>query len=495
MKKLFVMIIILITITSLSGAYFELRRPPVEAVVVYIIDINFQGRRYGGANPSRTYANMRILPGHGQLIQEIIQESAGDSRIEFRLLEIEAAAAGLRREQFVNHLEHILFQEKVENNKHVLLNISLAFSTASEKEAELFQGLKQAGITTIAAAGNSGDKRLLYPAAYEDTLAVTSGSVNGLADYATYNDKVDLAAGGEVIRYLPGSISSFSLYQYRQAGSSFAAPRITGLFAGIISRTMGEAAVSDLLAFLDEEAPIITENIRLVPANKLLFSFNNLYYYRQLAARSLLILLFLLIFPSWQILKKKRIRSAFAQADTPQAYFALLGRNPNWKDEEAIPEEHKFSREFSYEQYLDYLTAELQQDTVDPEKLAKNINDYVEVYKKKLLTEGYSSLLERGQKEQFKFYQDSCMRFWLKLLQENASLEKQKNFALAQLEEAESSWSIYYLLVGLAEYRRNNILSGEEIEKVNLFIDSLEEERKLDALEQEGIRSWHKAEA
>lgn len=495
MKKLFVLIIILIITTSLSGVYFELQRPPVDTVVVYIIDINFQGRRYRGPNAPRTYANMRILPGHGQLIQEIIQESAGDSRIEFRLLEIEAAAAGLRREQFVDHLEHILFQEKVENNKHVLLNISLAFSSALDREAELFQELKQAGITTIAAAGNSGDERLLYPAAYEDTLAVTSGSEKGLADYATFNNKVDLAASGEVIRYLPGSISSFSLYQYRQAGSSFAAPRITGLFAGIISRTMGEVAVSDLIDYLDEKAPIIIENISLVPANKLLFRFNNLYYYRQIAARSLIILLFLLIFPSWQILKKKRIRAALTQADTPQAYFDLLRRNKNWEAAGDIPEQYKFSHKFSYDQYLDYLTTVLQQDKTDPEKLARTVNKYVKLYKQRLLEDGYSTLFERCMGKQRNPYQELCARFWLEFLKENASLRKQKNFALDQLEEAKSSWFIYYLLISLTESKKRNILSEEEVEKVNSVIRGLEEEKKLDSLKQEGIRSWQELDA
>ncbi len=65
----------------------------------------------------------------------------------------------------------------------------------SEKTA--FQNAYDAGVLSVAAAGNNGDSSYSYPASYSSVVSVAAiDSSKQVADFSQYNDQVELAAPG-----------------------------------------------------------------------------------------------------------------------------------------------------------------------------------------------------------------------------------------------------------------------------------------------------------
>lgn len=80
--------------------------------------------------------------------------------------------------------------------------INMSFGAFQESEAlqQIIEEATQKGIVFVAAAGNSGDRGVAYPAAYEDVLAV--GAVNAQAEKtadSAVGEDVDLVAPGDTV--------------------------------------------------------------------------------------------------------------------------------------------------------------------------------------------------------------------------------------------------------------------------------------------------------
>jgi thermitase len=125
-----------------------------------------------------------------------------------------------------------------------VINISIEFreSVTGLKDAVDYAWKK--GVVVVAAAGNDGDSRPVYPAAYEHCLAVTALQENGaLAPLANHGDWVDVAAPGmDIYTTLPGST-----YGYKH-GTSFATAYVSGLAALLLSQavdTSGDGNLND----------------------------------------------------------------------------------------------------------------------------------------------------------------------------------------------------------------------------------------------------------
>ena len=81
-----------------------------------------------------------------------------------------------------------------------VINMSLGGDFASTVEASAFQNLYEAGVLSIAAAGNDGNTRHSYPASYDSVVsvaAVDSGKL--VADFSQQTDQVELAAPGVAV--------------------------------------------------------------------------------------------------------------------------------------------------------------------------------------------------------------------------------------------------------------------------------------------------------
>ena len=114
----------------------------------------------------------------------------------------------------------------VDNGANVI-NISLV---SGEKSTELEKAINYAwqnGVIVVAAAGNGGTDKPVYPAAYEHCIAVTAVDDSGsLIPLANHGDWVDIAAPGyEIYSALPGNDYG---YMY---GTSFATAYVSGLVA------------------------------------------------------------------------------------------------------------------------------------------------------------------------------------------------------------------------------------------------------------------------
>ena len=130
------------------------------------------------------------------------------------------------------------------NNGAKVINISIVSKEPGSELKEAVDYAWNKGAIVIAAAGNDGSERPVYPAAYENCVAVTAIQENGnLVPLANYGDWVDVAAPGfNIYSTLPSNN-----YGYRH-GTSFAAAYVSGLAAllfPIVTDTNGDGRLND----------------------------------------------------------------------------------------------------------------------------------------------------------------------------------------------------------------------------------------------------------
>ncbi len=134
--------------------------------------------------------------------------------------------------------EPIRYAASPDRNGTRVININFATSIDDAAERAVIAEATQRGVLIVAAAGNTGQNRALFPAAYDCVLGV--GAVDRSAQrasFSTYGLGVDLVAPGVAI-YGPDLLGEkgYSTGDYAaSSGTSFAAPHATGVAALIFS--------------------------------------------------------------------------------------------------------------------------------------------------------------------------------------------------------------------------------------------------------------------
>ena len=127
-----------------------------------------------------------------------------------------------------------------------ILNISAGDPDIVPEVQAAIQHALDEGVIVIAAAGNSGDKELLYPASYDGVISVSSVNQDlVISATSNRNDHVFVAAPGVGVYSLgrlPGTVTLSS-------GTSFAAPVVTGV-AAMLKEAFPQMTVSDFKEIL-----------------------------------------------------------------------------------------------------------------------------------------------------------------------------------------------------------------------------------------------------
>jgi len=130
------------------------------------------------------------------------------------------------------------------DNGASVINISVELREPLPELEEAVDYAWNKGVVVIAAAGNDGSQLPVYPAYYENCLAVAATRQNDtLAPLSNYGEWVDVAAPGfNIYSTLPDDS-----YDYK-SGTSFATAYVSGLAAllfGVVTDTNGDGWLND----------------------------------------------------------------------------------------------------------------------------------------------------------------------------------------------------------------------------------------------------------
>lgn len=119
------------------------------------------------------------------------------------------------------------------NIKPDIINMSLGSQVPMPDVHKAIKTLHKMNIPVIAAAGNNGSESVMYPAQYDEVIAVGSYSNSMIQDrslFSSYGETLDIMAPGEEIlsTYLNGQYAVLS-------GTSMACPVIVGVVALLLS--------------------------------------------------------------------------------------------------------------------------------------------------------------------------------------------------------------------------------------------------------------------
>ncbi|EIJ80471.1 peptidase S8 and S53 subtilisin kexin sedolisin [Bacillus methanolicus PB1] len=117
-----------------------------------------------------------------------------------------------------------------------VINMSLGGPMRSPLIEEAIKKATEKNIVVIAAAGNTGDDTLNYPAAYEGVISV--GSINKekqLSDFSNYGTSVDIVAPGDEVYSTIYEYERKSSYR-KMSGTSMSSPMVAGVASLLLSK-------------------------------------------------------------------------------------------------------------------------------------------------------------------------------------------------------------------------------------------------------------------
>lgn len=162
--------------------------------------------------------------GHGTMVSGVIHLVAPTAKI-LPLKAFSASGSG-----YTSDILRAIYVA-IESNASVL-NMSFNLASYSREVATALTIATQAGIVSVAAAGNSGQDTVVYPAALWDVMGVAStNNQDQLSSFSNYGSQlVWVGAPGE------GIVTTYPFGSYAAAwGTSFSAPFVSGTAAMMLS--------------------------------------------------------------------------------------------------------------------------------------------------------------------------------------------------------------------------------------------------------------------
>jgi serine protease len=124
-----------------------------------------------------------------------------------------------------------------------VINMSLGGGLKSRVEQSAFGSLSNAGILSVAAAGNDGTTKLSYPASYPSVISVAAvDQNNAVADFSQKNSAVELAAPGVGVL---STVPWLSVNTVTAGGTTYSGGSIENAAAGTVTGPMIDGGLCD----------------------------------------------------------------------------------------------------------------------------------------------------------------------------------------------------------------------------------------------------------
>ncbi|MEJ6952211.1 S8 family peptidase [Natronospora cellulosivora (SeqCode)] len=266
-------------------------------LIIFVVD-SWQEEEYIGG---RTIYGEQIT--HGSNIVKTIKGETPKINIEIVPLDILEEGRG-SYDVYLGHLQKVINYKEAYPEKRVIVNISLAFYNYDSVHHELIKKLEELGVGVIAAAGNDNSSIPIYPAGFEETIAVASAARRGKAEYSNYGEYIDIAANGNIrFSFLNYNYGSMTFGNYSSSGTSLAAPRVAGLLASVLAYD-DKISVEQGMELIKKNSVSINDElfeqgflgIGLINKRKVLSSIDILYYLRQTSFLQVIIFFLGIIF-------------------------------------------------------------------------------------------------------------------------------------------------------------------------------------------------------
>ena len=197
---------------------------------------------------------------HGSLVARVIRQRCAGCTIHS--LRAETLGGSMQREAYLEALREAAAFVADRPGAAVLVNISLGSDEPDPAERRLIGELTRRGAVVVAAAGNDDSEAPIYPAGYDEVLAVAAANDRGNRKErsSSYGRHVDLVAPARIEFIDTANVPAEVLEnQVAGRGTSFAAPRVTGTLAEMLVRRRDLTAVEAAAIVRRTARPMLDE--------------------------------------------------------------------------------------------------------------------------------------------------------------------------------------------------------------------------------------------
>ncbi|MFW6308880.1 MAG: S8 family serine peptidase [bacterium] len=191
--------------------------------------------------------------GHGQLVTDLVYSGALVSEV----VALDVGSSGHPDEElYFASLQKIISFSEDNPEYRILVNVSLGLAR-NEPHYSLIKQLDKNNVQVIAAAGNNDSQEPFYPAGFPQVTAVASANREGKSEYSNYGDYIDFSTPGNITRSRLLYVLGQRLFQnFEFWGTSYSAPRVTGLVANLLLQRPDLNTKEALEIIADTSSPI-----------------------------------------------------------------------------------------------------------------------------------------------------------------------------------------------------------------------------------------------